>query len=499
MLNPPVSGLRESPVSTCAKPRVDARLRLSASTLIQLTCLALFALAATDIAQATASSAPMTAAEKSHMADLVRQQTLQAWEGYKKYAWGHDELKPLSHTGSDWYGHSLLITPVDALDTLLLMKLTPQADEDRQLIDTQLNLDQDIYVRNFEITIRLLGGLLSGYQLTGDKKLLALADDLGHRLLPAFNSPTGMPYDFVNLRTGDVRGPNTNPAMIGSLLLEFGMLSRLTGNPMYYDKAKRALVELYNRSSPVGLVGAGINVETGKWTNTTAGIYGGIDSYYEYLLKAAILFDDNDCLRMWQHSQTAINRYLMNQRPDGLWVGQADSLTGSRTSTNYGALDAFYPAVLVLAGDLPRAKKLEDSNLLMWNMQGIEPDKFDYVSKAILSPKYPLRPEIIESTYYLYHATGDPKYLDMGTVFLHSLVEYCGTGAGFASLKSVVTKQKSDQMGSYLFAETLKYLYLLFAPPSTLNFDSVIFNTEAHPMERRLGLPTKSRHHAAAH
>ncbi len=99
-----------------------------------------------------------------------------------------------------------------------------------------LSFDQDIYVKNFEITIRMLGGLLSSYQLTGDKRLLALAEDLGKRLLPAFNSPTGMPYVYVNLKTGAVRGVETNPAEAGTLLLEFGTLSKLTGKPVYYEK-----------------------------------------------------------------------------------------------------------------------------------------------------------------------------------------------------------------------------------------------------------------------
>jgi hypothetical protein len=96
----------------------------------------------------------------------ARGETLHAWEGYKKYAWGHDSLKPLTKQPFDWYGpgHSLLMTPVDALDTLTLMGLTEQADEARKLIDTQLNLNQDIYVKDFEITIRLLGALISCYE-----------------------------------------------------------------------------------------------------------------------------------------------------------------------------------------------------------------------------------------------------------------------------------------------------------------------------------------------
>src|SRR4051812_30229618 len=107
------------------------------------------------------------------------------------------------------------MTPVDALDTMLLMGLKEEAETTKKYIIANLSFDKDIYVQNFEITIRLLGGLLSGYQLTGDKRLLALAEDLGNRLLPVFDSPTGLPYRFVNLKTGKVRGAETNPAEAG--------------------------------------------------------------------------------------------------------------------------------------------------------------------------------------------------------------------------------------------------------------------------------------------
>ena len=112
-------------------------------------------------------------------AERVRQEFLHAWNGYKQYAWGHDELMPLSKSYHDWYGVPLLMTPVDALDTMVLMGFDDQAKEARELIDTKLSFDRDIYVKNFEITIRLLGGLLSSYELTRDKRLLSLAEDLG--------------------------------------------------------------------------------------------------------------------------------------------------------------------------------------------------------------------------------------------------------------------------------------------------------------------------------
>ncbi len=432
------------------------------------------------------------AVDKRLLASQVKAEFLHAWNGYKKYAWGHDDLKPLSKTHHDWYAQPLLMTPVDALDTMILMGLKDEARDTREYIVKNLSFDKDVYVQNFEITIRLLGGLISSYQLTGDKRLLKLADDLGNRLLPVFNSPTGLPYRFVNLKTGKVRGEVSNPAETGTLLIEFGTLSKLTGKPVFFDKAKRALVETYNRRSPIGLIGTRINVETGKWTNTDSHISAEIDSYYEYLLKGWLLFGDQDCKRMWLASIETANKYLADEfdrevkrRPDlELWYGHADMDTGKRTATTYGALDAFFPAVLALSGDLNRAKRLQNSSFKMWQLNGIEPEELNYKTMEVAHAGYPLRPEIVESTYHLYHYTRDPTYLEMGQTLFEDFVKHCKTDVGYAALKSVVTKEKADSMQSFLFAETFKYFYLLFASPKTLNFDMVIFNTEAHPVRR---------------
>jgi len=424
-------------------------------------------------------------AQNRKLAAEVRAEFLRAWNGYKKYAWGHDDLKPLSKTYHDWYPEPLLMTPVDALDTMIIMDLKDEATATKQYIVDNLSFDKDMEVQNFEITIRLLGGLLTNYQLTGDKRLLDLAEDLGNRLLPVFNSPTGMPYRYVNLKTGKVSKPVSNPAETGTLIIEFGTLSKLTGKPIFYEKAKRALVETYNRRSKIGLVGEWINVETGTWTNTDSHISGAIDSYYEYLLKCSLLFGDQDCGRMWNDSIKAINKYLADEYQEELWYAHADMNTGARRATTYGALDAFFPAVLALSGDLRRARELQDSSFLMWYHEGIEPEEFDYRERKIVSPGYPLRPEIVESTYYLYHYTKETKYLLMGEKLWRDFVKHCRTDEGYAALKSVVTKEKTDSMQSFLFAETFKYFYLLFSPREKLDFDKVIFNTEAHPIRRR--------------
>jgi mannosidase alpha-like ER degradation enhancer 2 len=418
------------------------------------------------------------------VATRVRTEFLHAWTNYEKYAWGHDALKPLSKTPHDWYGQSLFMTPVDALDTLILMKLDDQAAKAKELIVKDLSFDRDIYVKNFEITIRLLGGLLSSYQLTNDKRLLDLAEELGNRLLPVFNSPTGLPYVYVNLKTGGVREAKTNPAETGTLLLEFGTLSKLTGKQIFYEKAKHALVETFKRRSSIGLVGSIINVETGTWMDPDSHIAGGIDSYYEYLWKCWVLFGDEDCHAMWQASISAINKYLADNIRGELWYGHVDMDTGRLTAPQYGALDAFFPAVLAHSGDVRRARRLQTSSFKMWNMQGIEPEIIDYKTMQIAYNGYQLRPEIVESTYYLYHFTRDLRYRKMGEKIFDDFVKYCRVDAGYAALKDVVTKEKSDEMESFVLAETFKYFYLLFAPPDTLDFDKVVFNTEAHPFKR---------------
>lgn len=422
--------------------------------------------------------------DRRKLAARVRAEFLHAWRGYERHAWGHDELKPLSKTARDWYDEPLYMTQVDSLDTLRLMGLRDEERRAREFVVEHLNFDRDIYVQNFEITIRHLGGLLSAYQLTNDRRLLRLAEDLGNRLLPAFDSKTGIPYRFVNLRTGKVRGEVTNPAEAGTLLVEFGALSKLTRRPVFYDRAKRALVETYKRRSVLGLVGSRINVETGEWVGRTSHISGGIDSYYEYLLKCWLLFGDQDCRRMWLESISAVNKHLADEVNGELWYGQADMRTGSRTATTYGALDAFFPAMLALSGDTGRARRLQASSLKMWRAHGIEPERLDYRTMKVTAAGYPLRPEIVESAYYLHKLTGDPRYLSEGAEMFEDFVRHCRTETAYAALKSVETKEQEDNMESFLFAETFKYFYLLFAPPSTLDFRAIVFNTEAHPIRR---------------
>ncbi len=421
--------------------------------------------------------------EDPKMSEQVKTEFLHAWNGYKEHAWGMDALKPLSKSGKNWYDASLLMTPVDAFDTMLLMGLEDEAAETKELIFSELSFDQDFFVSNFEITIRLLGGLLSAYEMDGDERFLELAEDLGNRLLPAFDSKTGMTYGRVNLQSGETKLQVNNPAEIGTLMLEFGTLTKHTEDSVFYNSAKKAMLSLYEHRSEIDLVGTTIDVETGEWQNKEAHISGMIDSYYEYALKAWLLFKDEDFKKIWDTHEPALEKYLLDEVASGTWYGRADMDTGKRTATTYGALDAFMPGLLVLAGDIKTAKKVQESNFKMWQLHGIEPEGIDYSDMSVNYAAYFLRPENIESAYYLYKATGDEKYREMGKTMFNSLVTYCRTETGYAALADVTTMEKSDDMESFFLAETLKYAYLLFADDNVFDLDKHVFNTEAHPLK----------------
>ena len=420
---------------------------------------------------------------KSEMKQKVVDEFLYAWNDYKKYAWGHDALKPLSQSYHDWYDQTLLFTPVDAYSTMHLMGLKPQMAECKKLILEQLNFNADIEVSHFESTIRLLGGLLSAYELDGDQKFLTLAKDLADRMSPVFNTATGMPMRYVNLKTGATRDYLSNPAEIGTLLIEYGTLSKHTGEKKYFDRAKKALVELYKRKSKINLVGSTIDVRTGIWTNPESHISGGIDSYYEYLYKCAILFKDDELMTMAKISLDAATKYLKESTADGVWYEVANMNYGTQVNPYFGALDCFFPGTLIYAGYEKDAKQLMESVIKYWIDYSIEPEYMNYKTKQVLSPQYVLRPEAIESAYYLYYYTGDERYLRAGKRIFDSIVKFCKHSTGYAALRDVRTLEKMDQMESFFFAETLKYAFLIFNEDiNVFNFDKYVLNTEAHPI-----------------
>ncbi|MFP4471236.1 MAG: glycoside hydrolase family 47 protein [Bacteroidales bacterium] len=419
--------------------------------------------------------------QDTRLAEMVKEDFRQSWNAYKKFAWGHDVLKPLSQSHADWYAEPLYISPIDAYSTMKVMGLDKEAAEVHRYLLDSVRFDKDLFVKTFEVNIRILGGLLAMYQYSTDTAVLNLAADFGTRMLAAFNSPTGLPYYWFNLKTGEAKGAEINVAEAGSYLFEMSILSRLTGNPVFGEKALAASKAVFDRRSEIGLIGERINVETGQWTDTRSHIGCCIDSYYEYLLKSWILFGDKKAKKMWDQSLKAINRYFVDTVDGRLWYAQADMHSGEIQNRIVTLYDAFFPAALALAGDLTHAEAYQHSWNWLWNKNELEPMVYDYGMDSITNPRYDLNPEIIESAYYLYRITGKPEYRQMAENYYHDLRRYCRTDSVYTAIANVITKEQRDYVPTFFFAETLKYLYLSFAPEGREFLDSHVFSTEAHP------------------
>ncbi|KAG5343059.1 hypothetical protein C0989_000049 [Termitomyces sp. Mn162] len=254
-----------------------------------------------------------------------------------------DELTPLSCTGQgpDWgdpwniasndVAGNFSLTLIDVLDTLVVLDDRQGFEQAVKNIINWVSFDVNTKPQVFETTIRVMGGLLSGHIFANQSgqpfylpwyrgELLEMARDLGKRLLPAFKTPTGLPYARINLRHGVTKGESleTCTAGAGSLILEFATLSRLTGDDRFEKAAHKAFFGIWNRKSNIGLVGNTINTRTGAWTSPeVTSIGAGVDSFYEYALKWYILSGDVEYLDVWEEAYAAVMRF--SRATDGFW------------------------------------------------------------------------------------------------------------------------------------------------------------------------------------
>lgn len=221
------------------------------------------------------SSSSLTVHSQDNRALKVKEMTKHAWSNYVKYAWGENELKPISKTGHEpgIFGRTRLgATIVDAMDTLYIMGLHDEFEQGRQWIKDNLSLDDvSVEISAFEFNIRFIGGLLSCYALTKDKMFLHKAESFVQKILPAFDTNTGIPYALINPSTGSSKNymwassGSSILSEIGSFHLEFIYLTAATGNPVYAEKAHRIRDYLDSRSKVDGLYPNYINPKTGAW------------------------------------------------------------------------------------------------------------------------------------------------------------------------------------------------------------------------------------------
>ncbi|KAI5647021.1 glycosyl hydrolase family 47 domain-containing protein [Phthorimaea operculella] len=429
-----------------------------------------------------------------------------AWKGYKQYAWGHDNLKPVSGMPYDWF--SLGLTIVDGLDTAYIMGLTEEFEEGRDWIDKELVFTKNKDVNFFEVTIRVLGALLTNYHFTQDEMFLNKARDLGERLMAAFSSPSGVPYSDVNLAAGTAHAPEwshySTTSEVTTVQLEFRELTRVTGNPVFANAAVAVSEKIHGLPKKHGLVPIFINPNSGSFVPATITLGARGDSYYEYLLKQWLQTGKTVqfLLEDYMTAMEGVRDYLAKRSSPNKYLFIGELSAGSESfKAKMDHLVCFLPGTLALGHShgLPDWHMTMAAELLYtcyltyqrhptflapeithFNMGTSSTE--DMFTKTADAHNL-LRPEFVESLWYMYQITGNTTYQDWGWQIYQSFEKYARVSNGYSSLANVKSEKPAyrDLMESFFLSETLKYLYLLFSDDRfILDLNKYVLNSEAH-------------------
>ncbi|XP_008278822.1 mannosyl-oligosaccharide 1,2-alpha-mannosidase IA isoform X1 [Stegastes partitus] len=443
--------------------------------------------------------------------EKVKEMMKFAWDNYKRYAWGKNELRPLTRNGhiGNMFGGLRGASIIDSLDTLYIMGLMEEYTEAKDWVQTSLDLNSNGEASLFEVNIRYVGGLLSAYYLTGEELFRSKAMELGEKLLPAFNTPTGIPRGVINLGSsgtswswGWASAGSSILAEFGTLHLEFVHLSELSNNPIYTEKVMNIRKLLNKIEKPHGLYPNFLSPVSGNWVQHHVSIGGLGDSFYEYLIKSYLMSDktDDDAKRMYYGALEAIEANLVQKSPGGLTY--MAEWRGGILDHKMGHLACFSGGMIGIGADDGAPEKRQhyldlaaeithtchESYTRSATKLGPEAFRFDGGAEATatrLSDRYYiLRPEVIESYMYMWRLTHDPKYREWGWEAVEALEQHCRVEAGFSGIRDVYTMTVShdNMQQSFFLSETLKYLYLLFSDDDLLPMEDWVFNTEAHPL-----------------
>ncbi|XP_037081844.1 mannosyl-oligosaccharide 1,2-alpha-mannosidase IA-like [Pollicipes pollicipes] len=451
-----------------------------------------------------------------HRRDTVKKMMEHAWKGYQMYAWGSNELRPVSkrgHSAGIFGRRPMGATIVDAMDTLYIMGMTEQFAEGRRWIQEHLDassLDSEVSI--FEMNIRYVGGLLSCFAMTGDVLFRDKAHAIARALLPGFNTPTGIPYSLVVPTTGRAKnygwasGASSILSEFGTLHMEFSYLSDVTGDPEFRKKVERIRQVVRKLDKPNGLYPNYLNPKTGKWGQRHMSVGALGDSFYEYLLKEWIRSggEDVEALEMFHHAIGNITqRLLKKSKVSGLtYIAE---MQYERPNHKMDHLACFIGGLYALAAVTDSNKNSEQYARIGAEITHtchesydrtatkLGPENFRFSdaieAKAMKMQEkyYILRPEVIESYFVLWRMTGDKKYREWGWEAAQAIERHCRAEAGYSGIQNVESSspRQDDVQQSYFLAETLKYLYLLFSDKSLMPLDEWVLNTEAHPLPIR--------------
>ncbi|KAI1384895.1 glycoside hydrolase family 47 protein [Hypoxylon trugodes] len=483
--------------------------------------------------------------------ERVKSAFITSWDAYCANAWGHDRYHPVSEKGSQMSPDGLGWIIIDSLDTIMLMNLTDRLVEPRKWLQRTLNYNQDQDVNTFEMTIRMLGGLLSAHYLATklpdassrrDSIYLAKAVEVADRLLPAYESRTGIPYASVHLSRAKglpshSDGGSSSTAEAATLQLEMKYLSYLTGNETYWRKAEMAMKVLSDNHAKAGLVPIFVNPDSGRFTSREIRLGSRGDSYYvkQFLQTSGQepVYQD-----MWEEALAGIEDHLITTtKHSGLkFVAELLQGIGGPLSPKMDHLVCFLPGLIALGATrghtLSKARnwpswsdQKEDQIQLArdlmktcWGMYvvtetGLAPEiawfhaneedlqpapgdrplattrnsltawKKDYIVKPLDAHNLQ-RPETVESLFMMWRITEDPLYREWGWKIFNAFEKHTKISQeqGYTSVNDVnaIPPPSRDNMESFWLAETLKYLYLLFSPNDFIPLTEVVFNTEAH-------------------
>lgn len=439
--------------------------------------------------------------------DKIREMTKFAWDSYAVKAWGFNELKPVSaagHQPSVLGSAQMGATIVDAMDTLYIMGLKKEFEAARKYVSKELHFLKSSVVSVFEFTIRYLGSLLTCYTFTRDEVFLNKAIELAQRLLPAFDTPTGIPMSLINLKTSACsvftwsRDKCSILAEAGTLHMEFKYLSELTGDPIYANKVDRIRQVISSLERSKGMFYNYLDYRKPRWCANVSGLGGLADSFYEYLLKEWIRTDHEDVQgrEMYDIGIEALfqNGVFRESEKGHLYVS---SFNSGVLSDSMDHLACFAGGMLALGARnksdvwFHRAVEITRTCTYSYDVSPthLGPESFTFSSGIEAIPvkdnqkPYMQRPETVESYFYLWRLTKNETYREAAWNVVKALEAYTRTPGGFSGLKTVQsTEPKHDDVQqSYFLAETLKYLYLIFSEDSLLPLDRWVFNSEGHP------------------
>ncbi|KAG6844317.1 hypothetical protein H0H87_007846 [Tephrocybe sp. NHM501043] len=375
----------------------------------------------------------------------------------------------------------------------------------------------------FETTIRYLGGMLSAYELSNGShpKLLEKATQLADKMTYAWVGDNDVPFGHIDFSTNTPNRDSSNIAEAGTLTLEWATLSKYTKNDKYRKLAEKSARRIAIQPAPLpGLPAQGIDPESGEPVGGYVTWGGGSDSYFEYLIKYARLNSDADQLYAdyWRLAVDSSINTLLRTSTVGNHVYLADFDSSRRIRHVSSHLACFHGGNWLFGGKLLNNQTIVDIGLQLvdacWNTYsstatGIGPEVFAFISSDgtytgsddpinldqfffnskhgfyITAADYIFRPEVLESNFYAWRVTGDPKYVERAASAVKSFNDYLSVNGAYSGIWNVddIDSDRIDDMESFWFAEVMKYLYLTFDDPKHISLDEYVFNTEAHPFK----------------